>query len=326
MVTLYTRSPEHVRSSSADGSNTVAVAHARLPLTYWFPTHRRTQREAIRGRTPAQRNLLVDALKFFAIALVPAQHLLSCVRVSEPAGGIWLVAVMLSFNMPLFTFLSGYVLPGREGKHPLHFIKNKALILLVPYFAWITLVMPLRHVPPSGWIPALGSALIDPHLGFQMWYLWVLFASYVLFTLARLISKSDLWVGGFGSAWGAAVPAAPADAGNRQTGVALSVPGAGLPHGKAVARLRPYDTWIAARRQRRVRGPHCGPARLRTRTLRAGMAGIIASWAVYRLMPDRLISAQAWVGQKTLGVYGAQMLVLPFVMVGCGWIGAILLR
>ena len=54
-----------------------------------------------------------------------------------------------------------------------------------------------------------------------------------------------------------------------------------------------------------------------------GVAGIVASWAVYRLMPDRLISAQAWVGQKTLGVYGAQMMVLPFVMVGSGWIGAI---
>ncbi len=54
------------------------------------------------------------------------------------------------------------------------------------------------------------------------------------------------------------------------------------------------------------------------------MGGIAASWAVFRLQPSGLIGAQAWVGQKTLGIYGAQMLVLPYVMVGSGWPGAIL--
>lgn len=277
------------------------------------------------AHTPTQRNLLVDALKFFAIALVPAQHLLELrPEFQNLPGAPWLVAVMLSFNMPLFTFLSGYVLPGREGKHPLHFIKNKALILLVPYFAWITLVMPLRHVPPSGWIPRLESALIDPHLGYQMWYLWVLFASYVLFTLARLISKSDLWIAG--TALGAAALAflpLPHTLGIDKLAWLYPFLVLGYLTGKRRSALRPYDTWIALGGSvvfvvlTAVRLDFV-PARFAL-----GVAGIIASWAVYRLMPDRLIRAQAWVGQKTLGVYGAQMLVLPFVMVGSGWIGAI---
>jgi hypothetical protein len=53
------------------------------------------------------------------------------------------------------------------------------------------------------------------------------------------------------------------------------------------------------------------------------IAGISACWALYRLLPKPLISAQAWVGRKTLGIYGGQMVLLPYLVVGAGWPGVI---
>jgi fucose 4-O-acetylase-like acetyltransferase len=278
------------------------------------------------GRAPSQRNLLVDALKFFAIALVPAQHLLSLrSEFMHLPGASWLVAVMLSFDMPLFTFLSGYVLPGREGTNPLRFLRTKALILLVPYVMWVALVMPLRHVPLSGWIPRLGSALVDPHRGFQMWYLWVLFALFVVFTLARLVGRSDVWTGGFALGMGALlVLPLPQTLGIDKIAWLYPFLILGYLCGKHRARLRRFDKWFALGGTTvfvvlTALRPGGVPA-----LFAVGVGGIAASWAVFRLQPPALIRAQAWVGQKTLGIYGAQMLVLPYVMVGSGWPGAIL--
>ena len=277
------------------------------------------------GTAPSQRNLLVDALKFFAIALVPAQHLLSLrSEFMHLPGASWLVAAMLTFDMPLFTFLSGYVLPGREGTHPLRFLRTKALVLLVPYLAWVALVMPLRHLPPADWLPRLGSALLNPHRGFQMWYLWVLFALFVLFTVVRLVSKADGWTAGVAIGVGVLLfLPLPQTLGADKIAWLYPFLVLGYLCGKHRASLRRYDPWIALGGSLvfvvlTVLRPGGVPA-----LFAAGVGGIVASWALYRLMPAGLIRVQAWIGQKTLGIYGAQMLVLPYVMVGSGWPGAI---
>jgi hypothetical protein len=157
-----------------------------------------------------------------------------------------------------------------------------------------------------------------------MWYLWVLFALYVVFTLARLVSRSDLWTGGFALGIGALLFLRPPTTFGADKIVWL-YPFLVLGYLCSAHRdsLRRYDKWIAlggtaafvvltALRSSMV------PARFAV-----GVAGIVAAWAVYRLLPTGLIRAQAWVGRKTLGIYGAQMLVLPYVIVGSGWAGAI---
>jgi fucose 4-O-acetylase-like acetyltransferase len=277
------------------------------------------------GTARSQRNLLVDALKFLAIAMVPAQHLLSLrSEFMHVPGASWLVAVMLSFDMPLFTFLSGYVLPGREGTSPLSFIRSKALVLLVPYLAWIAVVMPLRHVPPSGWLPRLAAALVNPHHGFQMWYLWVLFALFVVFTLARAVSTADAWTVAVAVVVGALLLLPlPQTLGADKIAWLYPFLVLGYMCGKHREALRRYDAWIAVAgiavfAVLTALGSTAAPARFAV-----GVGGIVTSWAVYRLLPAGLIRGQAWVGQKTLGIYGAQMLVLPYVMVGSGWPGAI---
>ena len=278
------------------------------------------------GTAPGQRNLLVDALKFFAIALVPAQHLLSLrSEFMHLPGAPWLVAVILTFDMPLFTFLSGYVLPGREGKNPLRFLRSKALVLLVPYLVWVAAVLPLRHVPPVGWLPRLASALVNPHRGFQMWYLWVLFALFVVFTAARLVSRSDVWMCVVAVGVGALLMLPlPQTLGADKIAWLYPFLILGYLCGKHRRSLARYDKWIAAGGSAvfvtlTILRPGNVPA-----LFAIGVGGIVASWAVYRLVPTALIRAQAWVGQKTLGIYGAQMLVLPYVMVGSGWPGAII--
>jgi surface polysaccharide O-acyltransferase-like enzyme len=42
-----------------------------------------------------------------------------------------------------------------------------------------------------------------------------------------------------------------------------------------------------------------------------------------RHLPERVHGVLGHLGQKTLGVYGWQMVVLPFLIVGSGWPGAL---
>ena len=239
-------------------------------------------------------------------------------------GAQWTVAFMLSFDMPLFTFLSGYVLFGREGLSPMQFMRRKVFGLLVPYLAWVAVVMPLRHVPPSGWLSRLGQALVNPHAGYQMWYLWVLFVVFGIFTLARLVSTSDVWLGALGIGVGALLFLPPTTAfGADKLLWLFPFFVLGYLCGGHRESLRRHYAWLA------------GAGVLAFAALTAlqsggvlphfatGVGGIATVWALYRLLPSRAISAQAWAGRKTLGIYGGQMMVLSFVIVGSGWLGMV---
>ena len=269
------------------------------------------------------RNDLIDALKFFAIALVILTHVLR-LRGEFVHLSPGLVNAIVLFNLPLFTFLSGWVLFGREGSHPVRFLRGKALGLLVPYFAWISIEMPLRHVVPSGYLARLVHALLDPMAGMQMWYLWALFCMFGVFTLARLVSQADWWTASVGAAVGC---------------IALFIPGGAsgldritwlypyLVFGYLAARhrgrLRRYDTFvaIAAVIVFAVLGLH--PSRFLPLQFAAGVAGTVASCALFALVPRDALSLPAAFGRRSLGIYGSQMVVLPFLIVGLGWPGAI---
>ncbi len=271
---------------------------------------------------PAGRNDLIDALKLFAMGLVVLTHVLGLRR--EFVGlSPQTVDVMVTFNMPLFTFLSGYVLFGREGTSPLRFIRGKALALLVPYLAWILVELPIRHYPPSAWLPRLGQALIDPHAGMQMWFLWLLFWLFVLFTVMRLVSQGDRWIGA-----GAVAIVATLFLGTTTVfgldKIVWLYPFfiSGYLVAKHRGRLAKLDALVA------VASVVAFPMLLMWAPPGAGvrfataLAGMGASWAIFRLLPPRLLSPLGFVGQKTLGLYGWQMVVLPFLIVGAGWFGA----
>lgn len=233
------------------------------------------------------------------------------------------VDAMVTFNMPLFTLLSGYVLFGREATSPLRFLRGKALALLVPYLAWIAVELPLRDYPPSAWIPRLAGALVDPHLGLQMWFLWLLFWLFVIFTALRLISRDDRWL-----AAGALAAAATLFF---WTGTAFGLDKLawlypffilGYLVAKYRATLRRFDTAIIA--VSFIAFPLLLWAGLPGTVARfaTALAGVGASWGLFRLLPARMLAPLGFAGQKTLGLYGWQMVVLPYLIVGTGWLGA----
>jgi fucose 4-O-acetylase-like acetyltransferase len=237
----------------------------------------------------------------------------------------WLVDTMVAFNMPLFAFLSGWVLVGREGSHPLRFLKGKALGLLVPYVAWVAVELPLRHVAPADLLPRLGLALLDPHAGLQMWFLPVLFWMFVIFAAGRLVSRSDAWTAALGIAVGSLL--------------LFEVPRV-LALDK-IAWLYPFliGGYLVSKYRDRLTGRHVAVAAAGVTALlgllvavghapvawryAAALIGLGAAWALYAVLPRPALDVQAWIGRRTLGVYGAQMVVLPYLIVGSGWVGAL---
>lgn len=267
------------------------------------------------------RDERVDAVRFFAMGLVVLTHLLN-LRWEFKTLAPWLVESMLAFNMPLFAFVSGYVLSGREGSDPLRFLRGKALALLVPYFAWVAVEMPLRNLGPGQWAGRLFQAATDPRAGFQMWFLWVLFLLFAAFMLVRMVSRSD---GVLAVTAGGSMLTSIA-LGGVVTGLEKSiwlypffclgflVAERGLP-----ARARP---WMFA----------AGGAGLfvalrllepsgRAAAFFVATAGVFAVWGAYHCVSERLIRPQAWAGRRTMGLYGGQMVVLPFLVIGTGWTG-----
>lgn len=289
-------------------------------------------------RAHVARDIRVDALRGLAIAMVVATHIL---RLRHEFVGVapWLVWGMLAFNMPLFAFLSGWVLSGREGHDPLRFLGKKALALVVPYVAWVAIELPLRNVATADILPRLGAALLNPHRGLQMWFLLVLFWMFVIFVVVRGVSRSSWWLAATGVAIGAL----------------LVLP---LPQTMAIdkiAWLYPFFIfgYLASRHRSTIGGrrglaimgagaavtaiaalglsgavPGLGDVTLPRITgvaLRYDLAllGMAVCGLIYVLLPRKALEPQAWLGQRSMGVYGGQMVLLPFLIVGAGWGAAI---
>ena len=273
-----------------------------------------------------KRNDLIDALKFFAIALVPLQHLLNLrSEFNHLPGAQAAVIFMVGFDMPLFVFLSGYVLFGREGSNPAMFVGRKALALLTPYFAWVAVEMGVERVPLAQWPGKLGVAAIQPHQAYQMWFLWVLFVLFVIFTLVRLISRADLVLAfaGFAAAAARLLPRTTAFGIDK---IVLLLPFLALGYLCAKHReaLRRFDLWIAVIGVPAFAIMSALPQPTIPGQFAVAVLGIVSAWALYRLLPRWAISAQAWVGRKSLGIYAGQMVTLPLVLVGTGWVGVAL--
>jgi len=123
------------------------------------------------------RLFAIDALKGFAITCVVLGH--SVLRtVPDPASNA--VYLFLSaFEMPLFMFLSGYILPGRVRGSRLVWLRKRAVRLLVPFFAWHAIFFLSRRVttlaeqPPldlaEGLARYLAVTFASPTAG--LWYL-----------------------------------------------------------------------------------------------------------------------------------------------------------
>jgi surface polysaccharide O-acyltransferase-like enzyme len=270
------------------------------------------------------RNLLIDALRFVAIAMVVLTHVLNLRwEFKELPLAAETVRALMAFNMPLFAFVSGYVNRGLERDGPWRFARSKATALLVPYYAWIIVEMPLRRVALADAPERLVRAAIDPMAAFQMWFLLVLFYAFVLLAASRLVSRSEWWLGGVALVVGL-LPLVWQPASNLIVRLCWLYPF--VVGGYLVAQhresCRRFDDAAA------VAGLVAFPFLFASgwdgsvHRLAIGAAGSAALWALFRWIPEPVLRRLAWTGSKSLGVYGGQMVLLPFLIVGAGWSGA----
>jgi len=152
---------------------------------------------------PATRDKRLDALKGYAIICVVAYHALGQYftftngTVVYDTSAIWLRAFLFSFMLPLFAFLSGFVLGRPGGFRPRDYFKKRTLGLLVPYVTWETIYGPTKHPEMLGSLKAFfayyGHLVFNPHYEGRMWYLYILWIALMFLGVARLFGDKT-WV------------------------------------------------------------------------------------------------------------------------------------
>ena len=129
------------------------------------------------------RDLGLDTIKAFATLLVIVGHVIQYTNVDFDHSLFF--KVIYSFHMPLFMFISGYLMPKIMERK---FLLLKFKQLVVPFVLWSLLLISLNN-------PALIKAgdayqfldrcyqlFLRPDDG-GLWFLWVLFLNFLVFTL-----------------------------------------------------------------------------------------------------------------------------------------------
>jgi len=147
--------------------------------------------------TAVSRDTRIDALKGLAIVSVVLFHTLGQYLISAPTLALYGRELLFSFMLPLFAFLSGYVL-GRAGPFRARsYFVRRTLGLMVPYLAWeiiygLLLRQEARHGIGSFGI-YLEDTFLNPHLEGRMWYLYVLWVAVMGLGVLRLFGDRS-WV------------------------------------------------------------------------------------------------------------------------------------
>lgn len=136
------------------------------------------------------RNEKIDLLKGIAIILMVMGHSMSDIEyMTIPFN------VIYSFHMPLLFFLSGYIIELTKSKYEetgiQHFIKRKAISLLVPYFSW-TVLVPWIYNKCSFEVLKNQLASVTGLHGSGIWFLPVLFGLTLMYAFMWLLQRSVL--------------------------------------------------------------------------------------------------------------------------------------
>jgi fucose 4-O-acetylase-like acetyltransferase len=152
------------------------------------------------------KNLTISVVRGIAIFLVVCGHVIQ--RTMLPHGEDFflnpLFKLIYTFHMPVFFFVSGYVMAFSLNRRSIEEnFKGRIQTLLVPFIAWSLLAMlsvGLLNVISSGdvslsyWAEHLAQdLLVNPII----WFLWTLFVSTCLLLLSvQLEKKVGLWAYG----------------------------------------------------------------------------------------------------------------------------------
>jgi len=165
----------------------------------------RTVNDMAESVPETSRDISMDALKGLAIALVVLGHAIPvATEVAHGGPGLYPVnrsawvplatatslwfSLVYSFHMPLFAFVSGYVMWPPRARSFWSQLLRSTRGLLVPYMAWLFVYyLVARLINRDAW-PAIGGVLVDAVAGRSgLWYLYALFmCTLVIAGLARL--------------------------------------------------------------------------------------------------------------------------------------------
>ena len=125
------------------------------------------------------RDHSIDCLKGIAAALVVLGHVIQYSRDGFESNAVY--NVIYSFHMPLFMFLSGWVMTWviKDGLDLKAFLKKRLVSLMLPFCVWAVIGSTYRsigsfaHLSFKLFVQCLGSYIVTPEHG--LWYCWVLF-------------------------------------------------------------------------------------------------------------------------------------------------------
>jgi len=132
----------------------------------------------------------IDALKGVAIILVVLGH---SIQVNNPEfDRSLLFRVVFSFQMPLFMFLSGYIIHTQLHYSYGEYIRKNSIRLLIPFLVWhlISYVI-LRFSQDVSLAAHFWTLIKSPSAG--LWFLWVLFLNSALLFGALKFARYKNW-------------------------------------------------------------------------------------------------------------------------------------
>lgn len=132
---------------------------------------------------PKPRDPRIDAMRWGAMIVVIIGHALLTRPASDSIGTIG-VAAILSFNMPLFAFLTGLVTRRVD-------ILKRFAQLMVPYVVWLALyyfLLPGESAEPT-FLGHMADGILSPTGAAKPWFPYALFMCLVLFWATERIPR-----------------------------------------------------------------------------------------------------------------------------------------
>jgi fucose 4-O-acetylase-like acetyltransferase len=140
---------------------------------------------------PRVRDTHADAVRGAAIAALVLSHALTIATQTPQVVG--LNDLIISWNMPLFFFVAGWVLALQPPRTTLETVKRRSLTLLLPYVSWIAVLWVIGY-PWSGGAGGAGTWFQILFAPKEMWFLYCLFLANVVFTGVHAIGRTPFVV------------------------------------------------------------------------------------------------------------------------------------
>jgi len=144
-----------------------------------------------------ERNKTVDALKGYAIILVVFGHAIQHILGPNTAYDNTVFRFIYSFHMPLFMFLSGYIIFGKVPKLWSKWLWKSSRRLLIPFFIWFLIwsvnsqfdFIHFAFINGLSGVQAHFFKGLTDNIFDTPWFLMVLFMFYLILLMIKYLEK-----------------------------------------------------------------------------------------------------------------------------------------